>query len=117
MDYPGGVIVYYNKTYHWGENYDRSYSVTLRLDLVLQLKDEIYIFDVKFKLERVDVDMLLESNDEENEAPTETTLKKVDLYEMHTYRDVIRGCRGAYVLYLGEETQILNVGETGSLEG
>ena len=116
MVFPGGVIVYFNKTYHRGESYDRSYSVTLRPDLVLQLKDEIYIFDAKFKLERLDID-ILESNDEENGTPSGTTFKKADLYKMHTYRDAIRGCRGAYVLYPGEETQIFYVDETGSLEG
>ena len=54
----------------------------------------------------------MDSNDEEDEAPSGTNFKKADLYKMHTYRDAIRGCRGAYVLYPGDETRIFSVSET-----
>jgi predicted component of viral defense system (DUF524 family) len=67
--------------------------VTLRPDLILEIKGEIYIFDAKFKHERLDLGQLTGSDDEEDVTPSGTTFEKADLYKMHTYRDAIRGCR------------------------
>ncbi|MCL6557327.1 MAG: DUF2357 domain-containing protein [Firmicutes bacterium] len=115
--FPREVRVFYNKIFRLGEEFNQSYSITLRPDIVLQVKDGIYVFDAKFKLDKLDFDVLKDSNDGENETINETSFKKADIYKMHTYRDAIRGCRGAYVLYPGDEIKIFPVNEDKELEG
>ena len=43
--------------------------------------------------------------------------KNEDIYKMHTYRDAIRGCLGAYVLYPGTETRIFSIHNDSKLNG
>ncbi|HBC29708.1 MAG TPA: hypothetical protein DC024_00470 [Clostridiales bacterium] len=115
--FPQKIKVFYNKTYRFGENTNQSYSVTLRPDIVLQVKDEIYVFDAKFKLDKIYEGVFQDADDEENETGSGTTFKKEDIYKMHTYRDAIRGCRGAYVLYPGNETRIFPVDGDEGIDG
>lgn len=82
------IKLWYNKTYSKGKG---SYSVTLRPDVVLEIGDDKYIFDAKFKLESINW------NDADEEE--EFTFKKADIYKMHTYKDAIQGVKMACILY------------------
>jgi predicted component of viral defense system (DUF524 family) len=82
------IRLWYNKTYSRGNG---SYSLKLRPDIVLEVGDKKYIFDAKFKLERL--------NWEEVEEEKNFTFKNGDIYKMHTYKDAIRGVKTAFILY------------------
>ena len=107
IEYPENVNLYYNKTYRHGRSFGQSYSVTLIPDLVLETDAGFYIFDAKFRL-----DQLVES-----ESEIYGVFKNEDIYKMHTYRDAIRGCLGAYVLYPGTETRIFSIHNDSKLNG
>ncbi len=47
----------------------------------------------------------------------EGAFKSEDIHKMHTYRDAIRACRGAYVLYPGSETRIFSLDGARDLDG
>ncbi len=87
------VKVWYNKMYRNGKG---SYSVTLRPDIGIEFNNKKYIFDAKFKLERVDKQSNEESELEEEQA---FTFKNEDIYKMHTYKDAIDGACTACILY------------------
>ncbi len=48
---------------------------------------------------------------------TRGAFKSEDIHKMHTYRDAIRACRGAYVLYPGSETRIFSLDGARDLDG
>ena len=63
------------------------------------------------------MEVLQGADEEDNETGSGTTFKKEDIYKMHTYRDAIRGCRGAYMLYPGNETRIFPVDGDEGIDG
>ncbi|MED3957668.1 DUF2357 domain-containing protein [Priestia aryabhattai] len=87
------VKLWYNKTFYKGEG---SYSLTLRPDIVLEVGDNVYIFDAKFKLESLTWN---QSNEDDIEEKNSFTFKNGDIYKMHTYKDAIKGAVFSCILY------------------
>jgi uncharacterized protein len=87
------IKVWYNKTYIKGEG---SYSLTLRPDIVIEVGDAKYIFDAKYKLEKVNWENNTENEHEEEQS---FTFKNGDIYKMHTYKDAIDNVKFACILY------------------
>ncbi|MFI5297919.1 MAG: DUF2357 domain-containing protein [Polyangiales bacterium] len=90
-----GTEVGYNVTYSPGAGaYGRSWSLTLRPDIVLYIPSGhargLHIFDAKFKLE-------------ESAEHVGASATAGDLHKMHAYRDAIIGTRSAWVVYPGTE--------------
>lgn len=117
----------YNRVFNENNVYSHegSWSVSMKPDYTLSLwpyslsekeaeEQELIIhihFDAKYKL--ADLNDLLnlrvknnnENQDEENEIGK---FKNADLLKMHAYKDAIRRTLGAYILYPGKESLILN---------
>lgn len=88
-NYQGKTIkLWYNKTYSRGHG---SYSLKLRPDIVLEVDNDKYIFDAKFKIDTVNWDAF--------EEEKTFTFKNGDIYKMHTYKDAIDDVRTACILY------------------
>lgn len=73
-----------------------AYSTPLRPDVTVEVGNQIYAFDAKYRMEYLDA----ADSDVDDEA---TTYKRSDLYKMHTYRDAIKGIRAAFIVYPGTE--------------
>lgn len=93
----------------------RSYSVPLRPDIALQIpsgpNEGLHLFDAKFKVDRLDVVMSVNRNDEDvRDAADERRgiFKRGDLYKMHTYRDAIPHARSVWILYPGTNVRFFN---------
>lgn len=97
LKFPNDTNLHYNKKFCGRKD---SYSVSLRPDITLEVKDKRYLFDAKFRIDRLsDVDM----SDDDSETSPESTFKKDDLCKMHTYRDAIKDTGSVFILYPGEE--------------
>lgn len=78
------IVVNYNKTYKQPESYSKEYDPDISIELFKNNNvTDILIFDAKFKLKHND-------------------FKAEDLDKMHTYKDAIKKCVGAFVLFPGD---------------
>ncbi len=98
LEYSDNFKLFYNRAYKKGEE---SYSLTLRPDITLEIGDEIYLFDAKFRMDKSTVEGLLE--DDDTEEKDNSTFKKDDLYKMHTYKDAIKKAISIFILYPGKK--------------
>jgi predicted component of viral defense system (DUF524 family) len=87
IEFPGNVEMGYNIQL-------QGYSGSLRPDVILTTPNGMWVFDAKFRLDR---------NGAHDSAKTD------DVHKMHTYRDALVGCRGAYVVYPGDEVVMYSV--------
>ncbi|MFP4029716.1 MAG: DUF2357 domain-containing protein [Candidatus Brocadiia bacterium] len=109
LEWPGGAKLWYQK--HYGAQ-KGSYSVSLRPDFVLRWQEWEYVFDAKFKVDRIG-----SGDDDEAEDDYRQDVKNVDIFKMQTYRDALRRVKFACVMYPGNETvfyELLPRGETTS---
>ncbi|MGP8190237.1 MAG: DUF2357 domain-containing protein [Methanobacterium sp.] len=97
----------YNRSFRRNKSQNRSYSLTLRPDYTLRIKNGLnsYLihFDAKYRSDVLLDDIDVNKRDEEEEKHI---YKYADVYKMHTYKDAIIGSLGSYVLYPGSETRI-----------
>lgn len=106
----GVIKLWYNRTF---TRKTGSYSVALRPDLVLEVGEDLYIFDAKFKMEMRHW-MVIEqqpqeeamSDESDTEKSEDTMVEKInykhkneDIYKMHTYKDAIKRAKMACILY------------------
>lgn len=93
------VAIVYNASFTRGGQTRRSYSLLLRPDVTLELRQagrlEHHLFDAKFKVKSV---WKLDENGAETDEGRAT---REDLQKMHTYRDAIPSASTAWVLYPG----------------
>lgn len=82
VGFGGLTTVCYNGEMH-------GYSRDMRPDVVLTTPAGTWVFDAKFRLDR--------------RADSDDTAKFDDICKMHTYRDSLFECRGAYAVYPGDE--------------
>jgi predicted component of viral defense system (DUF524 family) len=87
----GDCTVWFNRQFE-----KRSYSVPLRPDISVELKDgSLHLFDAKFKHDPADW-----QGPDDGDADTARTYRRGDLYKMHTYRDAL-DAESAWILYPG----------------
>jgi predicted component of viral defense system (DUF524 family) len=98
----------YNQSFSKNKTENSSYSLTLRPDYTLHIKNGLnsYLihFDAKYRS-----DVRLDDNDvnkRDEEEEEKRIYKYADVYKMHTYKDAIKNTLGAYVLYPGTEPKI-----------
>jgi uncharacterized protein len=95
----------------------RSYSVTLRPDITLDVRTGpnagLHLFDAKFKLTMADTLLAPERSDTDEAEERHGTFKRGDLYKMHAYRDAIVGARSVWILYPGDETRFFPIAGDG----
>lgn len=82
VEFGDGVAVSFNKE-------TKSYSRRMRPDVMLATPAGTWVFDAKFSLDR--------------QPDGDDTAKFDDICKMHTYRDSLFECRGAYAVYPGDE--------------
>lgn len=93
--------------YNRGYQRPSSYSISLRPDFTWMIESEPQVvLDAKFRLEWL-VAADEEASDEEDNAAS-ATVKREDLYKMHTYRDAL-GIRAAVAIYPGDQTMFYDV--------
>ncbi|MEA4883281.1 MAG: DUF2357 domain-containing protein [Clostridia bacterium] len=82
VQFPGDVEVSYNRQF-------AGYSGPFRPDVTLATPAGMWVFDAKFRLDR--------------KSGFDDSAKVDDICKMHSYRDALPGCRGAYAVYPGDE--------------
>ncbi len=108
VDFGGGISLFYNKTYHG--NRKGSYSLSYRPDIALEMPSGIYIFDAKFKKERVIFEQFEgEKVAETQEEEFDQGFKYGDINKMHCYRDAIQRVKAAFILYPGDLFRFFHV--------
>jgi len=114
LAYGDDVGLHFNRTFSRGREVWKSYSVTLRPDIVLKCRDDLHLLDAKFRIQtwglsdessEKEVDAL-ETDDHSRQA-SPRWWKNADIHKMHAYRDAL-GSDGAkaktvWVLYPGEK--------------
>ena len=116
LKYPENVELQFNRGYRG--NSSRSYSVNLRPDISLKVRDRLHLFDAKFKYDQENPPFkdegLPEDEDEvdglEEEEDLKQVFKRVDLYKMHTYKDAIVDAQDVWILYPGTEFRFFEEG-------
>ncbi|HIF9218052.1 TPA: DUF2357 domain-containing protein [Photobacterium damselae] len=87
-------------TVRFNQSYTRSsktaYSTPLRPDVIIQIKDHIYVVDAKYKLRSLNI-----SENFDDKGQQESAYVRADLYKMHAYKDAIYGVKGAFIAYPG----------------
>lgn len=108
--------LWYNRTFRRGQGHG-SWTRSLRPDCSLRIRvpgyhgdqDEVWLhFDAKYRIDSIReffTDDAAPSEDAEAEAAARPVPE--DLLKMHAYRDAIRRSSGAYVIYPGNEDQVL----------
>lgn len=85
------VFLEYNPRFHKSNDDYHSYSLDFYPDYTITVKNDFkrffLHFDAKYKLNK-------------------DKFKNEDVYKMHTYKDALKGTRGAYVLYPGKKDKI-----------
>lgn len=118
------VLLRYNRSFSYTENYFRagSWSLNLRPDYTLSFwpkdlipedaeKQELMVhlhFDAKYKVDSEFLKELrgeLANHDEKKKQARSNTYKNGDLLKMHAYRDAIRRSYGSYILYPGDQSE------------
>lgn len=97
LEFSNDCKLYYNKAFR---KESESYSVTLRPDIALEIGNDIYLFDAKFRMDKLPQ---IEAFENDVEETPDSTFKKSDLYKMHTYKDAIKTAKSVFILYPGEE--------------
>jgi uncharacterized protein len=91
----------------------RSYSVTLRPDITLDVRTGpnagLHLFDAKFKLTMANTLLAPDSADADEAEECHGTFRRGDLYKMHAYRDAIVGGRSVWILYPGDDTRFFPI--------
>lgn len=87
------IKMHYNKTYSaptmtYSKQYDPDISIEIIEDDTIK---EIYCFDAKFKV---------------NSKSNDYKFKDEDISKMHAYKDAIKLCKGAFILYPGSFTEV-----------
>lgn len=96
VEWDTGAVLSYQKHY---ASETESYSVALCPDYVLTIRGREYVFDAKFRVNRIGA-----GDDEQAEDAYRRDVKNVDLYKMQTYRDALPRVNCACVLYPGNES-------------
>ncbi|MGI6539523.1 MAG: DUF2357 domain-containing protein [Bacillota bacterium] len=81
VQFPGEIEVSYNRGF-------RGYSGWFRPDVTLITPVGMWVFDAKFRFDR--------------QSESDLSAKADDIHKMHTYRDALPKCRGAYAVYPGD---------------
>lgn len=93
----GDTAITYNRSF---SPLRGSYSVTLRPDVTVEIGDQLWLFDAKYKSDRsANIDDL-------DEGSISAAVKKIDIHKMHTYIDAIARARAAMAVYPGTETTL-----------
>ncbi len=95
VDFGDGLSVQFNETYTRTRR--NSYSTPLRPDVVVQIRDARYVFDAKYRMDRIEI------GDDVTDDVQDATYKRNDLYKMHTYRDALLDVKAAFVVYPGTD--------------
>lgn len=122
VQFPGGVYIMYNAVLP-------GYSGPFRPDITLETPAGTWVFDAKFRVQwMVDattgaaVPDNASGNDDDTEltmdgAVTDRIAKSDDIHKMHTYRDALKNCRGAYVVYPGDSLRLYAAGKSRQDDG
>jgi hypothetical protein len=96
VNFGNDISVAFNQSYT--RHQSSTYSTPLRPDVIIKKSGEIFVFDAKYKLKKINSD-----EKEFDKGDTGGSYKREDLYKMHTYRDAIYGVTAAFVVYPGSE--------------
>jgi predicted component of viral defense system (DUF524 family) len=111
-----GVRVEFNRSFSRSQSgKHRSYSVTLRPDILLETPRERHIFDAKFAFEPLGSSL---SDDDDNEDESNAgRARRWHIHKMHTYRDALDRVASVRVLYPGSIDEWYPVGPHGARQG
>jgi hypothetical protein len=111
-----GVRVEFNRSFSRSQSgKHRSYSVTLRPDILLETPRERHIFDAKFAFEPLGASL---SDDDDNEDESNAgRARRWHIHKMHTYRDALDRVASVRVLYPGSIDEWYPVGPHGARQG
>jgi hypothetical protein len=109
----GGIELFYNLSFARSNAKHRSYSLSLRPDIVLRIATGPaagdHILDAKFKVRQLVTTKAVDDDEELDPDLRRGVFKPVDIYKMHTYRDALPRTRSAWILYPGSEFVFFDV--------
>jgi predicted component of viral defense system (DUF524 family) len=113
--FPEGVRVELNRSFsRTQDGQHRSYSVTLRPDILVETPQGRHIFDAKFAFEQLGSP--LGDDDDEDESLTSRAWR-AHIHKMHTYRDALSRVASVRVLYPGSTEDWYPAGPHGASQG
>lgn len=122
--FPEGVRVELNRSFSRNQaGKHRSYSVTLRPDILVETPQGRHIFDAKFAFERLGSSLGDEGDedDEDDEADEDESITsrawRAHIHKMHTYRDALDRVASVRVLYPGTTEDWYPAGPHGASQG
>jgi hypothetical protein len=116
-DFSGGVRVEFNRSFSKSQSgKHRSYSVTLRPDILVETPRERHIFDAKFAFEPLGSSLRDDDDDKEDESNAGRA-RRWHIHKMHTYRDALDRVASVRVLYPGSVDEWYPVGPYGAHHG
>jgi predicted component of viral defense system (DUF524 family) len=115
--FSGKVRVEFNRSFSRSPGgRHRSYSVTLRPDILVETPRERHIFDAKFAFEPVG--SVLEDDDDDSEDESIAgRARRWHIHKMHTYRDALDRVASVRVLYPGSTDEWYPAGPHGARHG
>lgn len=114
--FAGGVRVEFNRSFSRSQGgKHRSYSVTLRPDILVETPLERHIFDAKFAFEPLGSS--LEDDDDGEDESVAGRARRWHIHKMHTYRDALDRVASVRVLYPGSTPEWYPVGPHGVRHG
>jgi predicted component of viral defense system (DUF524 family) len=114
--FSGGVRVEFNRSFSRSESaLHRSYSVSLRPDILIETPHDRHIFDAKFAFEpRTPID---DQDDDSEDETRAGRARRWHIHKMHTYRDALDRVASVRVLYPGSKHEWYPVGPAGARDG
>jgi predicted component of viral defense system (DUF524 family) len=118
--FPESVRVELNRSFsrsHAGKH--RSYSVTLRPDILVETPEGRHIFDAKFAFEPLQSSLGGDADVENDDDDSSLTSRawRAHIHKMHTYRDALDQVASVRVLYPGTTHDWYPAGPHGAREG
>ena len=115
--FSGGVRLEFNRSFSKSQSgKHRSYSVTLRPDILVETPRERHIFDAKFAFEPLGSSLSDDDEDDEDEGNAGRA-RRWHIHKMHTYRDALDRVASVRVLYPGSIEEWHPDGPHGARQG
>lgn len=115
--FPESVRVEFNRSFSRSQaGKHRSYSVTLRPDILVETPQGRHIFDAKFAFEPLGSSFGEDDDDNEDESITSRAWR-AHIHKMHTYRDALEWVGSVRVLYPGSTEDWYQAGPHGARQG
>lgn len=116
--FPESVRVEFNRSFSRSQaGKHRSYSVTLRPDILVETPQGRHIFDAKFAFEPLGASLGGDDDEDDEDESNTSRAWRAHIHKMHTYRDALDRVASVRVLYPGTTPDWYPAGPHGASQG